>query len=115
MPGAIARSSQLFERQRRWGLSGPPRAAWPGPGLPLPAIVIAVADLDDGLRDRLRAAGVDPSALSGPGLGRVIDRISVPGIDDERACLPPLEAAGLILRLRETGHRFLWPRPAQPR
>jgi GrpB-like predicted nucleotidyltransferase (UPF0157 family) len=46
----------------------------------------------------------------------VIDiQVSVPDVADERSYLPKLESAGLILRVRETGHLFLWPPPARPR
>jgi GrpB-like predicted nucleotidyltransferase (UPF0157 family) len=76
-------------------------------------------------RDRL-AAVLGPAAArvdhvgstAVPGLAAkpVIDiQVSVPDVTDERSFLPLLESAGLILRLRETGHLFLWPPPAQPR
>ena len=53
-----------------------------------------------------------------PGLAAkpVIDiQVSVPDVADEHSYRPLLESAGLILRLRETGHLFLWPPPDRPR
>jgi GrpB-like predicted nucleotidyltransferase (UPF0157 family) len=53
-----------------------------------------------------------------PGLAAnpVIDiQVSVPDVTGQRSYLPLQESAGLMLRLRETGHLFLWPPPARPR
>jgi GrpB-like predicted nucleotidyltransferase (UPF0157 family) len=76
-------------------------------------------------RDRLTAAlgpaatridHVGSTAVPGLAAKPVIDvQVSVPDLADERSYLPLLESAGLILRLRETGHLFLWPPPAKPR
>jgi GrpB-like predicted nucleotidyltransferase (UPF0157 family) len=76
-------------------------------------------------RDRLAAALGSAAAridhvgsTSVPGLAAkpVIDiQVSVPDVDDERSYLCRAESAGLVMRLRERGHRFLWPPAAQPR
>jgi GrpB protein len=76
-------------------------------------------------RDRLTAVlgaaatridHVGSTAVPGLAAKPVIDiQVSVPDVADERSYLPLLESAGLILRLRETGHLFLWPPPAAPR
>jgi GrpB-like predicted nucleotidyltransferase (UPF0157 family) len=78
-----------------------------------------------GWRDRLAAAlgpvaagieHVGSTAVPGLAAKPVIDiLVSVPDVGDERSYLPPLESAGLVLRLRETGHRFLWPPRTEPR
>lgn len=57
-------------------------------------------------------------STSVPGLAAkpIVDvQVSVPDVADEPSYLPHMESAGLILRLRETGHLFLWPPPAKPR
>lgn len=64
----------------------------------------------------MRIDHVGSTAVPGLAAKPVIDiQVSVPDVTDERAYLPLLESAGLILRLRETGHLFLWPPPAKPR
>jgi GrpB-like predicted nucleotidyltransferase (UPF0157 family) len=70
-------------------------------------------------RDRLAAAlgslpvrieHVGSTAVAGLAAKPIIDiLVSVPDVDDEQSYLTPLESAGLVLRLRESGHRFLWP------
>lgn len=76
-------------------------------------------------RDRL-AVALSPAAAriehvgstAVPGLTAkpVIDvQVSVADAGDESSYLLPLESAGLVLRLRETGHRFFWPPAAKPR
>jgi GrpB-like predicted nucleotidyltransferase (UPF0157 family) len=46
----------------------------------------------------------------------IIDiQVSVPDAGDESAYLGRAESAGLILRLREEGHRLLWPPAARSR
>jgi GrpB-like predicted nucleotidyltransferase (UPF0157 family) len=77
------------------------------------------AGLFTGWRDRLAAAlgsvparieHVGSTAVPGLAAKPVIDiLVSVPDVDDEQAYLTALESAGLVLRLRESGHRFLWP------
>jgi GrpB-like predicted nucleotidyltransferase (UPF0157 family) len=77
------------------------------------------AALFNGWRDRLAAAlgslparieHVGSTAVPGLAAKPVIDiLVSVPDVDDEQAYLAALESAGLVLRLRESGHRFLWP------
>ena len=57
-------------------------------------------------------------STSVPGLAAkpVIDiQVSVPDVADESSYLSRAESAGLILRLREHDHRFLWPPPARAR
>ncbi len=76
-------------------------------------------------RDRLAAAlgqaavRIDHvGSTSVPGLAAkpVIDvQVSVPDVDDERPYLCSAESVGLVLQLRERGHRFLLPPAAQPR
>lgn len=76
-------------------------------------------------RDRLAGAlgpvaarieHVGSTAVPGLAAKPVIDiQLSVRDVDDERAYLAPLESAGLMLRLREAGHRFLWPPRSEPR
>jgi GrpB-like predicted nucleotidyltransferase (UPF0157 family) len=59
---------------------------------------------------------VGSTAVPGLAAKPVIDiQVSVSDVTDERSYLPLLESAGLILRLRETGHLFLWPPNAEPR
>jgi len=76
-------------------------------------------------RDRL-AAALGPAAVridhvgstSVPGLAAkpIIDvQVSVPDVDDERPYLCRAESTGLVLQLRERGHRFLLPPAAEPR
>ena len=76
-------------------------------------------------RDRLAAAlgsaavRIDHvGSTSVPGLAAkpIIDvQVSVPEVDDERPYLCRAESAGLVLQLRERGHRFLLPPAAEPR
>lgn len=76
-------------------------------------------------RDRLEAAlgtaavRIDHvGSTSVPGLAAkpVIDiQVSVPDVGKERLYLRRAESAGLVLRLRERGHRFLWPPASEPR
>jgi GrpB-like predicted nucleotidyltransferase (UPF0157 family) len=57
-------------------------------------------------------------STSVPGLAAkpVIDiQVSVGDASAEGAYLPAVEAAGLILRIRENGHLLLWPPPQKPR
>ena len=57
-------------------------------------------------------------STSVPGLAAkpVIDiQVSVPDVDDEQSYLGRAESAGLVLHLRERGHRFLWPPAVRPR
>jgi GrpB-like predicted nucleotidyltransferase (UPF0157 family) len=57
-------------------------------------------------------------STSVPGLAAkpVIDiQVSVPDVDDEQSYLDRAGSAGLVLHLRERGHRFLWPPAAKPR
>jgi GrpB-like predicted nucleotidyltransferase (UPF0157 family) len=76
-------------------------------------------------RDRLAAAlgraavRIDHvGSTSVPGLAAkpIIDiQVSVPNVDDERLYLCRAESAGLVLQLRERGHRFLLPPATEPR
>ena len=76
-------------------------------------------------RDRLAAAlgraavRIDHvGSTSVPGLAAkpIIDvQVSVPDVDDERPYLCRAESAGLVLQLRERGHRFMLPPAAEPR
>lgn len=88
------------------------------------AVDIVVVDYDDTwparfeeVRDRVTTA-LGPVALdvrhigstSVPGLAAkpIVDvLLTVPDVVDEPAYLPPLEALGLVLRVREPGHRML--------
>jgi GrpB-like predicted nucleotidyltransferase (UPF0157 family) len=57
-------------------------------------------------------------STSVPGLAAkpIIDiQVSVLDVADEPSYLTHMQSAGLILRLREPGHLFLWPPPAKPR
>jgi GrpB-like predicted nucleotidyltransferase (UPF0157 family) len=59
---------------------------------------------------------VGSTAVPGLAAKPVIDiQVSVHNIADEHSYLPLLQSAGLILRLRENGHLFLWPPPEMPR
>ena len=42
-------------------------------------------------------------------------QVSVVDVGDELSYLRRVESAGLVLRLRERGHRLLWPPAAKPR
>src|SRR5581483_10204999 len=42
-------------------------------------------------------------------------QVSVPDVDNEQSYLRRAESAGLVLHLREPGHRFLWPPSERPR
>jgi GrpB-like predicted nucleotidyltransferase (UPF0157 family) len=65
------------------------------------------------------AARIDHiGSTSVPGLAAkpVIDiQVSVADVGDERSYLCRAESAGLVLRLRERGHRLLWPPAGKPR
>jgi GrpB-like predicted nucleotidyltransferase (UPF0157 family) len=58
----------------------------------------------------VRIEHVGSTAVPGLAAKPIIDtQVSVPDLDDEESYLTALESAGLVLRLRESGHRFLWP------
>jgi GrpB-like predicted nucleotidyltransferase (UPF0157 family) len=75
----------------------------------------------DRLADVLGCAAVridHVGSTSVPGLAAkpIIDvQVSVPDVDDERPYLCRAESAGLVLQLRERGHRFLLRPAAEPR
>lgn len=57
-------------------------------------------------------------STSVPGLAAkpVIDiQVSVPDVDDEQSYVPDAESAGLVLHMRERGHRFLLQPASEPR
>lgn len=59
---------------------------------------------------------VGSTAVPGLAAKPVIDiQVSVPNVDDEPSYLACAESAGLIMRLREYGHRLLWPPAGKPR
>jgi GrpB-like predicted nucleotidyltransferase (UPF0157 family) len=59
---------------------------------------------------------VGSTAIAGLPAKPVLDlQVAVPDIDDEQAYRPALEALGLILRARESDHRFFRPPADQPR
>lgn len=65
---------------------------------------------------RPRVEHVGSTAVKGLAAKPVIDlQISVPDVDDEAAYRPALEAFGLVLRARESDHRFFRPPAGKPR
>jgi GrpB-like predicted nucleotidyltransferase (UPF0157 family) len=67
-------------------------------------------------REAIRIDHVGSTSVPGLAAKPVIDvQVSVPDVDDERLYLRGAESAGLVLQLRERGHRFLLPPPAEPR
>lgn len=59
---------------------------------------------------------VGSTAVPGMVAKPIIDiQVSVPNVDDEPSYLPGAESIGLIMRLRECGHRLLWPPAKKPR
>lgn len=102
------------------------------PGSDRPADPHELSDYDPAWPDRFARWRARLAAALGPGPARidhlgstavpglaakpVIDiMISVPDSADEPSFLPGCASAGLILRMRETGHLLLWPPPARPR
>jgi GrpB-like predicted nucleotidyltransferase (UPF0157 family) len=75
----------------------------------------------DRLATALGAAAVrieHVGSTSVPGLAAkpVIDiQVSVPEVDDEQSYVPLAESAGLVLHMRERGHRFLLQPASEPR
>lgn len=65
---------------------------------------------------RVRVEHVGSTAVPGLVSKPVVDlQVSVPDLEDEPAYRPRLEALGVVMRLREPGHRFFRPPADQPR
>jgi GrpB-like predicted nucleotidyltransferase (UPF0157 family) len=59
---------------------------------------------------------VGSTAVPGLPAKPIVDvQVSVRRFGDAISYLPLLESAGLVLRVRETGHLFLWPERIRPR
>jgi GrpB-like predicted nucleotidyltransferase (UPF0157 family) len=86
-----------------------------------PAWLVTFADWRPRLAAALGAAAsridhVGSTAVPGLAAKPVIDvMVSVPDVGDEASYLPACLSTGLILRMREAGHRLLWPPPVSPR
>jgi len=64
----------------------------------------------------VRLEHVGSTAVPGLLAKPVIDlQVSVPDVDEEEAYRPALESLGLVLRVREPGHRFFRPPAGSPR
>lgn len=64
----------------------------------------------------VRIEHVGSTAVPGLAAKPIVDiEISVLNIDDEPAYVPPIEAAGIALRSRDTHHRYFRPAPGRPR
>lgn len=67
-------------------------------------------------RAAIRIEHVGSTAVPGLAAKPIVDvQVSVVDTDDEDQCLPAIESTGVVLRLREPGHRYLRPPADRPR